>query len=134
MTKIQVQTEIDAVGLFNGISQMSLNELENFARELNALITRRKTDDTSSREKSLLRNINQTALPQNKAERYADLIQKLEADSITKTEHVEFMDLVTEEEALRNERVKYLIELSQLRNITLPQLMTNLGLNTVYNG
>lgn len=134
MTKIQVQSEIDAQGLLIGISQMPLNELEYFVREINALFTRRKAQDKGNQEKNLLSKINQAVLPQNKAERYAVLIQKLEADTISDTEHSEFMDLITEEEAIRNDRVKYLIELSQLRNITLPQLMDSLGLNRAYNG
>ena len=83
---------------------------------------------------ALLRKINQTALSKNKAERYAELMQKLEPDTISKIEHAEFMDLVTEEEELRNERVKYLIELAQLRNVPLLKLMDSLGLNSVANG
>jgi hypothetical protein len=42
--------------------------------------------------------------------------------------------LVEEEETLRVERVKYLIELAQLRNITLPQLMEKLGLKKNKHG
>lgn len=85
-------------------------------------------------EKDLLHKINQTVLPDKQAERYALLIQKLEPDTMTETEHTEFMDLVCKEEALRNERVKYLIELAQLRNMPLLKLMDSLGLNITANG
>lgn len=134
MTTVQVQTEIDAHGLLLGVSRMPLNELEAFVRELNALITRRKEADPKYQEKALLHKINQTVLPDKKAERYALLMQKLEPDTMTESEHNEFMNLVTEEEALRNERVKYLIELAQLRNISLLTLMNSLGLINVANG
>ena len=134
MAEIQMQSGIDAKSLLLGITQMPLGELENFVRELNALIARKKSQDSSYQEKILLSKINQTALPRNKAERYAELMQKLEPDTISETEHAEFMDLVTQEEALRNERVGYLIELAQLRNIPLLKLMDSLGLNMVANG
>ncbi len=112
MSTTQVQSEIDTQGLLLGVSQMPINELEHFARELNALITRKKASDPKNQEKVLFHKINQTVLPPQKAERYALLIQKLEPDTMTEMEHSEFMDLVTEEETLRNERVKYLIELA----------------------
>lgn len=133
MITTQFQSDIDTQSLLLGVSQMPINELEYFARELNALITRKKALDPKNQEKALLHKINQTVLPDKKAERYALLIQKLEPDTMTETEHAEFMDLVTEEEALRNERVKYLIELAQLRNMPLLQLMDSLGLNVISN-
>ncbi len=69
----------------------------------------------------------------HKSERYVLLHHKLELENLSESEHKEFTDLVTEEENYRNERVKYLIELAQLRAVSLPQLMTNLGLNPPYN-
>ena len=131
MTKIQAQSEIDTQGLLLGISQMPLNELAYFVSEINALITRRQVQDAGKQEKILLSKINQTALPIKKAERYAFLVKKLEADTMSETEHAEFMVLVAQEETLRNERVKYLIELAQLRNMPLLTLMEKLDLNTV---
>ena len=134
MSKIQIQSEIDTQSLLASVSQIPVNELEYFVRELNALITRRKTDNQEYRERTLLSKINQTVLPKNKAERYIKLHIKLEEETISESEYKEFMDLVTQDENLRNERVKYLIELSQLRAVTLPQLMNSLGLNVATNG
>ena len=134
MTKFQIQSEIDTQSLLASVSQIPVNELEYFVQELNALIVRRKTTNKEYRDKALLSKINQTVLPQNKAERYVHLHLKLEAETLSESEYQEFMDLVAQEEILRNERVKYLIELSQLRAVTLPQLMNALGLNAVSNG
>ena len=134
MTKIQIHTEIDTQGLLASVSQIPVNELENFVQELNAVITRRKTNNKEYRERALLSQINKTVLPNNKAERYVSLHLKLEAETLTESEYQEFMDLVAQEEILRNERVKYLIELAQLRAVTLPQLMNSLGLNMGTNG
>ncbi len=134
MMKIQIQSEIDTQILLNGVAQMPLNELEYFVQELNALITRKKTNNKTYRERALLTKINQTVLPKNKIERYISLHHKLESETLTESEHSEFMDLVSQDEEQRNQRVKYMIELAQLRNITLPQLMQTLGLNPIANG
>ena len=123
MAKIQVQTEIDTQSLLMSVSQMPIPELEYFRRELNALITRKKTKSKDSREKFLLHKINRTALDPSQRERYSLLIQKLETETISSTEHEELTVLVTTDEKLRNNRVKYLIELSQLRSVSLIQLM-----------
>jgi hypothetical protein len=134
MTKIQIQTEIDPQIFLASVSQIPVNELEYFVQELNALITRRKTNDKAYRDRALLSKIITTILPKGKTERYMSLHLKLEAETIFEAEYQEFMDLVAQEEALRNERVKYMIELSQLRGVTLPQVMGSLGLNFVSNG
>ena len=134
MTKIQIQTEIDAQTFLSSVSQIPVNELEYFVRELNALITRRNTSNKEYRDRALLSKINQAVLPKGQTERYVNLHLKLEAETISESEYQEFMDLVAKEELLRNERVKYMIELSQLRGVTLPKVMSSLGLNFVANG
>ena len=133
MTKIQIQTEIDTQTFLSSVSQMPVNELEYFVRELNALITRRKENNQEYRDRALLSKINQAILPKEQTERYVSLHLKLEAETISESEYQEFMDLVAQEEELRNERVKYMIELSQLRGVTLPHVMNSLGLNFVTN-
>ena len=115
------------------VSEIPVKELEYFVRELNALITRKKTKDKDYRERALLSKMNRTVLSKHKSERYVSLHHKLELESLSESEHKEFMDLVTEEENYRNERVKYLIELAQLRAVTVPQLMISLGLNLSHN-
>lgn len=134
MMKIQIQSEIDAQLLLQGVEQMPLNELEYFVQEINALITRKKANDKTYQERALLTKINKSILPKKQIDRYTSLHQKLESDTLTESEHTEFMDLVAQDEQLRNQRVKYMIELAQLRNITLPKLMQNLGLNPIANG
>ena len=124
----QTQSEIYTKKLLNGIAEMPISELEYFVSEVNALILRKKTADAGSREKTLLSKINKTVLGKNLRERYKILAYKLENDTLTDIEHIEFIRLTTKDEKLRNERVKYLIELAQLRSISLFQLMDNLEL------
>jgi hypothetical protein len=134
MSKIQVQTEIDTRAFLAGASALQISELEFLAREINAVITRKKTDDKDNRERQLIGLINQTALINGQLLRYRELTEKLESESLSEVEHKEYLALVETDEQLRNDRVKYLIELSQLRNVSLPSLMEELGLNTPTNG
>jgi hypothetical protein len=72
-------------------------------------------------------------LSKKKAQRYQILVEKLEFGSITDVGHAEFMQLANDDEKLRNQCLKYLIELAQLRAVSLPQLMVDLGLKTAQN-
>ena len=113
------------------MAQMPVQELETFLHEVSALIRRKKMEDKDGRERLLLDKINQTILDKKKKERYQLLVVKLEADTISEVEHAEFTKLADLQEKLRNQRVKYLIKLAQLRGVSLPQLMNTLGLNSI---
>ena len=65
-------------------------------------------------------------------ERYAFLQEKMEVENIADAEYQELMMLVDKEEKIRNKRFQFLLELSQLRNISLPELMHNLGLTVLH--
>jgi hypothetical protein len=120
---------MDAQALLKDVAQMPLLEMERFVQAVNGLITQKKTTDKSYRERFLLQKINETALGREKIERYQLLVLKLEAETITDAEYAEFMELADHEEKMRYERLTYLVELAQLRAITLPQLMEKMGLN-----
>ena len=130
MAKIQIQTNSPFQHLLGNFSDMPLKEIEYFIRELNALATKKRAVDADKRDKFLLHKINQTVLPEPTMERYIYLQEKMEVENISDAEYTELLDLVAQEEKLRNKRFQYLLELSQLRGITLPELMNNLGLNT----
>jgi hypothetical protein len=120
---------MDDQTLLKDVSQMPLLEMERFLQSVNALITQKKTTDKTYRERFLLGKINQTVLAKEKIERYQLLVRRLDVETISDVEYTEFMELTDLEEQIRLERMTYLLELAQLRSITLPQLMTNLGLN-----
>ena len=77
---------------------------------------------------------NSTVLNAEDRSRYLALAEKLETDQLTETEHQEFLKWVDKDEKLRNERLKFMIELAQMRNISLRELMQNLGIAPVFNG
>jgi hypothetical protein len=117
--------------LLGGFSEMPLRDLERFISELNALVIQKRVTDKGKQDKALLLKINQAILPEQTMEQYVSLQEKMEDGNISDAEYQDLLIIVTKEEKIRNKRVQYLIELSQLRGITLPVLMNDLGLNTV---
>ena len=131
MSKITIKSEIDAKALLAGVANLRLKELEEFMRELSGIVTRKKAKNKKYQEAALLNKHNQTILTKVKRSRYAILYEKLEADTITEAERQAFLALTKEEEKLRNERVKILIQLSQLKGVPFNQLLKDLGLKPV---
>ncbi len=130
MENTQTQYQRDFI---HNISNKPVAELEHYLQEIKALIRRKNTENAVVRDSYLLDKINKTVLDKKKTEQYKALNYKIEAETISEAEYQEFMQLATLEEKLRNQRVKYLIELAQLRAVSLPQLMTTLGLKTNLN-
>ncbi len=128
MSKASVQTNLDLKDLLKNAAQLRIKDLESFTKELNALITRKRSKNKSYREAKLLSLHNQSILPKEKRNRFQELLKKMEMEEMTETERVEFLILTKKDEKLRNERLRILIELSQLKGISLPQLMNELGL------
>ena len=134
MPSTSSQTNLDVKALLAQAAKMKIQDLESFARDLNGIITRKKTKNKDNQIKILLAKVNDTVLDTESRQRYFSLLEKLDAETISEPEHKEFLELVAKEESLRNERVKYLIEISQLRNIPLPQLMEEMGLKPPVRG
>lgn len=129
MPTVQVKSNIE-LGLdeiLNGISQLDTPELEQFLEQVSRLLARRKAQNLSKREAELLVRINQ-GIGVQKAERYRQLTDKLNEESITPEEHQELLSLINYIEARDSERLESLIELSGLRGLTLNELMDQLGL------
>ena len=119
---------IDSQSLLRDADRMPVNELERFLKDINALLRRKKTQDKTFRERQLLHKITNTVLNTAEIERYHVLIEKLELGTMTDAEHAEFDILGNKEEKLRNQRVKNMIELAQLRAVSLSEVMVSLGL------
>lgn len=128
MSKITVAAQIDTESFFSGLTELKVNELEVFVRRLNGLILRKKEQDIDYQISNLRIKINNTVLERSKRERYIELSEKVEEEIITAEEHKELLVLAEEEEQITAQRLKLLLELSQLRNIPLSQLMREMGL------
>ncbi len=82
--------------------------------------------DTNA-EIDLLQAISQ-GVPLNVQQRYIELHANLLDETLSEEEHSELLSLVEIIEKADADRLKYLLELAQLRNTTLDALMDQLGI------
>ena len=116
---------IDA--LLKAAAQLDAPDLERFITELLTLRAKRIAPSLSNEESALLEQINK-GLPPDVQQRYDALRDKLSEETITPDEHQELLALNDQIEEADVERVKALAALAQLRNISITDLMDELGI------
>ncbi len=130
MQTIEIQKGV-SVGfeeMLHGAAQMGTDDLEKFMDKISFLLARRRTPRLSERELELLKKIYEPFKPR-KQRRYDVLIEKLHDETLTNDEHKELLVLTDEAEGHNVEWLEALVELSQIRAVTLPQVMKQLGLD-----
>jgi hypothetical protein len=85
---------------------------------------------TSVSDAVLLQSIT-TGLPESFWQRYRDLIQKRNAQTLTDLEHQELIELSDQTEELTLQRTQALVELATRRNTTVQALRLQFGLQPV---
>jgi len=126
---VQVRAQLPTDELLRAVGQLSQPELERFVDQLLALRAQRRVPAVSQKEADLLHKINQ-GIPKTIQIRYDELIEKRQAETLTPEEHQEILGLTETIEGLETERLEYLTELAELRNVTLRHLMAQLGIRT----
>lgn len=122
----KINIELDKV--LGGVAKLDTPELGRFLSQVSILLARRKAPSLPEREAELLQKINQ-GLPTAFQQRYDGLTTKLQADTITSAEYQELLQLIDQIELADAERMQHLIELAQLRNLSLDGLMNQLGIH-----
>lgn len=126
---MEKSSEINFKTYLKSFTQFKIKQLEALIRELNLLLLRKKRQNDDFDERALISKLNRTVLNKEKRALYQLYSQKVEAETLTSDEKIAFDNLADEAEILRNERVKILIDLAQIREVSLPTLMKDLGLN-----
>jgi hypothetical protein len=114
--------------IISAVSHLSLPELKQVLESLLALQAERNAPRLSAAESALLLRINQ-GLPKGLRERIATLRGRREDEVITDTEYEELTQLTDRAEELHADRMAALVELAQLRGVSLPVLMDQLGIH-----
>ena len=129
MLKVQVtsQIEIDLDEVLKSVAQLEPHELEQVVNQLIALQARQRAASLSTTETDLLQQINQ-GLPPTIRSRYEELNAKLHEETITLAEHEELLQLSDQLEQADAERLRHLIALAQLRQVSIDTLMDQLGI------
>ena len=113
--------------LIESVEQLETSELETYVARVSLLLARRRAPGLSSEETELLEIVNKR-LPAEIESRYSELQNKIHDETVTPAEHEELMKLVDVIELADAERLQAMLTLSQLRQISLQQLMDQLGI------
>ena len=113
--------------ILQAAERLPMSELTNLVQDLLRLQARRQAPVLPLGEAELLRQINQ-GLSAEQQLRHDELIEKRLAETLTPAEQQELMQINQLVEQLNVTRIKNMIRLAQMRQITLPQLMTTLGI------
>jgi hypothetical protein len=127
MAKVQFKSgiSIELDQLLAGVVQLETSDLEQLLIQVQYVLAHRESPNLPVLEIELLQKINQT-LPEELQERYKNLSTKMRSGIITTDEHQDLLNLIEIVEQNNGDRLKYLIQLSQLRNISLAMLMEQL--------
>ena len=113
--------------LITAANQLNETDLDQLLQQVVALRVQRKADVLPSGEAELLSRINQ-GVPAALRTQYESLQAKRKAEALTEAEHTELVELSQRIEQFGAERLKALIMLAQLRQVSLDELMNSLGI------
>jgi hypothetical protein len=113
--------------LIQAANQLDETDLDQLLQQVVTLRARRKTPILPEKEVMLLQQINQS-IPPDLRHQYQALREKLEAETLTPTEHELLIELSKQIENLGAKRLESLYKLAQLRQVSLSSLMETLGI------
>jgi len=126
MPTIQVDTE----QLLHAALQLPRSELDQFVTRLLVLRIQHDTPRLTQDEAELLLKINED-LPPAVQQRLDELISKRQTQSLTPAEHQELIHLTEQSEKVDADRMQHLLVLAALRNVSLDEVMRQLGIHPV---
>jgi hypothetical protein len=129
MSLVEVKAQLPTEQLLEAIEQLDQTELDDFVYRVIALRAKRQAPSLSESESELLQRINQ-GIPVEMQKRYNELIAKRQEETLGPQEYDELIDLTHRVEKLEAERVADLIELARLRQVSLDELLDQLGIHT----
>jgi len=128
MPKVQINIDID---LLSVLPQLDTKDLELCAKEINKILTQRKTESKKAEVADLLQTLNEKCvLSEKESSRFYELRTKQAKEKLAPKELKELFKLIKEEENLRIKRIKILGKISKLRDIPLAELNKELGIKT----
>lgn len=125
--EIQPNTKVALDQILNGVANLETKDLETFLGQVAHLLAKRKAKNLSITETKLLLKINEQ-LPPLVWQRYDELQEKLQQETITDLEHSELLTIIEQMESHNVEWIQALSQLAQIRNTSLKELMKELGI------
>lgn len=129
MPTVQVKVQLSFEELLNVVKQFNSYDLERFALLVYHIQAQRQAPSIPRRESELLLKINQK-LPSDIQVAYDNLIAKRQTETLNSKEYQEILHLTAKVEQFEAKRIEAMTKLSGLRQISLTQLMNDLGIKS----
>lgn len=117
--------EITTEKLLKAVVNLPKNEFERLIANAKKL-RRTLPENQANREIRLLKKVNDTVLSDVERARFNELIEKRRNESISKDELSELIALTEKSEELNVKRLKYTVEIANIRNKSLREVMKEL--------
>jgi hypothetical protein len=127
MPTIQIEANLTPEQLLNAARQMSRREFQHFVEQVLSLRAEYGRAKLPAAESELLLKINQP-VPPDIQRRYEELLARRDDQTLSDAEHQELLALTDQVELLEAERMKHLLALAELRQVSLDAVMQQLGL------
>jgi hypothetical protein len=121
------EVELSVPELCKAVAQLERSEFDKIVGQLLILQAQFKANGLEAIPDELRQKITGT-LPPEQQQRYQELIEKRQSESLTDNEYHELLELGEKAEQLQVERIEYLSELAEYQGISLTALMQNLGI------
>ncbi|MFP4395649.1 MAG: STAS/SEC14 domain-containing protein [Anaerolineales bacterium] len=128
MPVMQVKMQLPTEELLKAVAQLNSAELEQFVHQVMHLVAQRRAPVLSHSEAELLLKLNQSTPTPEMQQRHAVLVEKRQAEALTDEEYEELLALTEHFEGLNVQRLETLVALARLRDVSLPELMRDLGI------
>ena len=115
--------------LLRAVDSLSEPDVDNLVRRALFVRARRKTNVLTAVETDLLLEINQ-GIPAQVHDRYEVLLEKCDDETLTEADYRELLDLSNQIESFGVKRIEALAKLATFRQVSLPKLMNDLGIQS----
>ena len=116
--------------LLKAVDSLSEPDLDNLVKRALFVRARRKMNVLTPAETDLLLEINQ-GIPAQVHDRYEVLLEKRDDETLTEDNYRELLDLSNQIEGFGVKRIEALAKLATFRQVSLPKLMDDLGIQSL---
>jgi hypothetical protein len=132
MPILKIEAQISALDLLQAVQQLSQPELEQFIEEILQFKAQKNAANLTKQESDLLLKINQD-LPIELQQQYKILTQKRDQETLTESEYEKLLESTDQLDKYQAQRLEYLTQLAQIRQISVSTLMTEMGVKPINN-
>ena len=132
MPTVKIEAQISALDLLQAVQQLSQSELEQFLQQVLQFHAQKIAPSLSTKESELLIKINQD-LPKELRDLYQILLEKRDRETLTESEYQQLLESTEKVEKYQAQRLEHLTKLAQMRQISLTNLIAQMGIKPINN-